>query len=78
MPVLFFNGCVPSVCSCTTFGRPHFIYITVTFVGFYGGLTVALQFLVLQGIKLRRARNKRPLSTNNGMSSHNTYSVNCT
>ena len=73
----FFNTCAPSVCSCTNFGRATFIYIIVTLIGFYGGVTVALQFLVVQGIKLRQAWNERSLPTNHGMSSDHRYSMNC-
>ena len=40
-------------CSYTYTKRGSFVYMISTLLGFYGGLTVALQFLIVNLIKYR-------------------------
>lgn len=55
----FFNTCAPIKCTYTYTKRANFIYIISILLGFYGGLTVALRFVVLNAIKFRHMRNNR-------------------
>lgn len=55
----FFAACAPTVCPYTYTQSANFIYIISTLLGYYGGLGIALNFLILLLNKYHERRNNK-------------------
>jgi hypothetical protein len=63
----YYATCAPMTCSYTYSEKANLAYIISTILGFYGGLVVILEVLIVFGIEHWPRRNNRPILINNGL-----------
>ena len=55
----YFVSCAPSFCQYRYIERNDFVYILITLLGLYGGLTTTLRLIVWHGLRLLRSLSLR-------------------